>query len=497
MAGEFTPRLPENLYRAAQVRELDRLAIKEKGMAGFTLMERAGLAAFNVLRECWPRARRIAVICGAGNNAGDGYVVAECAREHGLPVKLHALTDPGDLKGDAGTAAGAFLENNGKVLGSITDVLEDADVIVDAVLGTGLDRDLSGTYLQAVEAINGCGKPVLAIDIPSGLNADTGCIMGGAVKARHTVSFIGLKQGLFTGQGGECCGTVHFSDLDVPAEIYRTVEPSARRVDYDALKSLLPRRKRTAHKGNFGHVLVAGGDYGFAGAVRMAGEAAARSGAGLVSVATRREHAATLPLARPELMVRGVAEAGDLSPLLERATIVAVGPGLGQSDWSTALLARILETDLPLVIDADGLNLLAREPAIRENWVLTPHPGEAARLLGCTSKEIEDDRFAAVAALQKKYHGVIVLKGNGTLIADQKGRLSVCNAGNPGMASGGMGDVLTGIIAGLMAQGLAPAAAACLGACVHGGAGDRAAAGGERGMLATDLFPYLRELVNP
>ena len=497
MPDQVTPPLPENLYRAAQVRELDRLAIKEKGVAGFTLMERAGLAAFNVLQECWPRARHIGVVCGAGNNAGDGYIVAECAREHGLPVKLHALTDPAELKGDAGTAADAFLNNNGKLEGSISDVLEFADVIVDAVLGTGLDRNLSGAYLQAVQAVNASGKPVLAVDIPSGLNADTGAVMGAAVQARHTVSFIGLKQGMFTGQGGDCCGTIHFSDLDVPADIYRGVEPAARRVDYASLKSSLPKRKRSAHKGQFGHVLVVGGDYGFAGAVRMAGEAAARGGAGLISIATRGEHTGIVTAARPELMVRGVAEAGDLTPLLERATVAAVGPGLGQSPWAMALLARLLETDLPLVIDADGLNLLAREPAIRENWILTPHPGEAARLLGCDAKAIEADRFAAAAALQKKYQGVIVLKGNGSLIADQKGRLSVCSAGNPGMASGGMGDVLTGIIAGLLAQGLTPDAAACLGVCIHGAAGDRAARGGERGMLATDLFPYLRELVNP
>ena len=497
MSGNTTSNLPQRLYRAEQVRELDRIVIQENQIPGLTLMERAGLAAFNVLKECWPEARQIAVVCGAGNNAGDGYILAKCAMEQGLSVKLYALTQPQALKGDAGSAAKAFLKHKGGLQDSIADVFEDADVIVDAILGTGLDREVTGDFREAIEAINASGKAVLALDIPSGLNANTGSIMGNAVRARHTVTFIGLKQGMFTGQGGACCGTLHFSGLDVPETIYQQVKPAARRIDYASLKSFLPKRKRTAHKGHFGHVLIVGGDYGFAGAACMAGEAAARTGAGLVSLATRKEHAVSIPMARPELMAKGVEAAQDLHALLERTTVVAIGPGLGQSDWAIALLAKILETDFPLVIDADGLNLLAREPASRDNWVLTPHPGEAARLLGCDTKTIETDRFAAITALQEKYHGVMVLKGNGTLIADPHGHIFVCNAGNPGMASGGMGDILTGIIAGLIAQGLKPEDAACLGVCLHGNAGDRAAERGERGMLATDLFPFLRQLVNP
>jgi NAD(P)H-hydrate epimerase len=259
---------------------------------------------------------------------------------------------------------------------------------------------------------------------------------------------------------------------------------------------LPPPRPKNAHKGLFGHVLVVGGDYGFAGAARMAAEAAARVGAGLVSVATRPEHALLIPVARPELMARGIESPEALGPLLERAGVIAVGPGLGNSDWSAALFSRILETGAQLVVDADALNLLARDPLKRSDWILTPHPGEAARLLGCTSAEVQNDRFAAAAQLQQRYGGVCVLKGCGTVIATETQAPAVCSDGNPGMASGGLGDVLTGTIAGLLAQGLDLHAAALLGVCLHAAAGDRAARDGQRGLLAMDLMSWLRRLMN-
>lgn len=233
-----------------------------------------------------------------------------------------------------------------------------------------------------------------------------------------------------------------------------------------------------------------------AGAVRLAGEAAVRTGSGLVSIATRPDHAAVIAAARPELMCHGVGGACDLRPLLQRASIVAIGPGLGQSAWARDLLAAVLQTSLPLVVDADALNLLAQEPVSRHQWVLTPHPGEAARLLAVTLEQIQGDRIHAVTALQQRYGGVSVLKGMGSLVCTPSS-ISVCDAGNPGMASGGMGDVLTGIIAGLLAQGLSLDNAACVGVYIHAKAGDRAAQEGERGLLASDLMPYLRTLLNP
>lgn len=489
--------LPVELYRAAQVRELDAAAVRDAGIAGMTLMENAGAAAWRLLAAAWPQARCITVICGAGNNAGDGYVIARLAAESGRQVRVIALKPPDGLDGDAATAAQRFLKAGRTVEAWDGDALE-ADVIVDALLGTGIDREVSGDFRGVIDAVNDSGRPVLAVDIPSGLGADTGAVMGAAVRAAHTITFVGLKQGLFTGRGPACCGQLHFDDLGVPAAVYAGVSAAARRLSHELLQSLLPPRSRSAHKGDFGHVLVVGGDYGFAGAVRLAAEAAARTGAGLVSVATRPEHAFQLPAARPEIMARGVDAAADLKPLLERATVVAVGPGLGQSDWSQALLARLLETGLPLVVDADALNLLAREPAARGNWILTPHPGEAGRLLDCSAAAVQADRFAAARALRDRYRGTVVLKGSGTLVLEEAGPCGICDGGNPGLASGGTGDILTGVIAGLLAQGLAPARAAALGVCLHAAAGDQAAAGGgERGLLATDLLPWLRRLANP
>jgi NAD(P)H-hydrate epimerase len=289
-----------------------------------------------------------------------------------------------------------------------------------------------------------------------------------------------------------------FDDLDVPPGVFLSATPSATRLEVGLLSRLLPRRPRGAHKGRFGHVLVVGGDHGMTGAVRMAAEAAARSGAGLVSVATRPEHAAAIAAVRPELMCHGVDGAAQLHPLLERATVVAIGPGLGQSPWAQRLLGQVLDADLPLVVDADALNLLAREPHNRGRWVITPHPGEAARLLGTAAAAVQADRFAAVEALADAFGGVAVLKGAGTLIRARGQVTYVCDAGNPGMASGGMGDVLTGVIAGLAAQGLDLEDAARAGVYAHAAAADAAArSGGERGLLALDLLPELRRLLNP
>lgn len=269
-------------------------------------------------------------------------------------------------------------------------------------------------------------------------------------------------------------------------------------LDWRQLKLLLPKRRRDTSKTDYGHVLVVGGDYGMGGAVRMAAEAALRVGAGLVSVATRPEHVAIVSGNRPELMCHQVNTPADLEALLARATVLVIGPGLGKSPWSKQLLQHLLNVPLPKVIDADGLNLLAQMPLHNENWVLTPHPGEAARLLQSTLAAVQQDRAAAVQQLQRQYGGVVVLKGAGTLIQAETGATLQCPAGNPGMATGGMGDILSGVIGGLLAQQLPLAASAQAGVLIHSLAADQAAThGGERGLLACDLLPYLRLLVNP
>lgn len=489
--------LPRDLYRAVQVRELDRTVIEELGVPGLTLMERAGASAFDLLCNAWPGAKDIAVVCGTGNNGGDGFVLARHALQAGMNVHVHQLGDPERIKGDALTNYKSFIKAGGKVE-PFARLSQSTDVIVDGLFGTGLEREVAGDWRQAIEAVNQFPAPVLALDIPSGLHSDTGQVLGVAVMADATVGFIGLKQGLFSGMGPDCCGQILFDDLAVPARVYEAEQPAARRVEWHLQAGLLKRRRRTAHKGDFGHVLVIGGEKGFSGAARTAGEAALRTGAGLVSIATRPEHAALLSTVRPELMCHGVVDAVQLKPLLKQATVVAIGPGLGRSPWARSLLSCVLDTGLPLVVDADALNLLAAEPAARDNWILTPHPGEAARLLALEPAEIQADRFRSVEFMQEKYGGVAVLKGAGTLIQGGSGRpVSICTDGNPGMASGGMGDVLTGIIAGLLAQGLALEDAATAGVCLHAAAADRAAQAGERGLLAGDLMIELRLLINP
>ncbi|MGZ4998046.1 MAG: NAD(P)H-hydrate dehydratase, partial [Methylobacter sp.] len=368
----------------------------------------------------------------------------------------------------------------------------NADVLVDALLGTGLDRPVAGLYAEAIQAMNAHSAPVVAVDIPSGLNADTGNAMGCAVNAVCTVTFIGLKQGLFTGQAAEYCGEIYYAQLGVPDDVFAGLEATATRV----VKVPLPRRHRYAHKGNCGHVLIVGGELGYSGAAIMAGEAALRVGSGLVSIATRAEHTGLLNLNRPELMCHGVETSEHLSALLAKVDVVVVGPGLRQSDWAKALFHAAISAGKPTVVDADGLNLLAAAPTAKTYWILTPHPGEAARLLNCATAAIQHDRFAAALSLQANYGGVAVLKGAGTLIASEH-QLAVSNTGNPGMASGGMGDVLSGVIAGLLAQGLSLRDAAQQGVYLHGLAADLAAEkDGERGLLASDLMPYLRQLVN-
>ena len=489
----------EKLFSVAQSRQVDRAAAAQPSCGGSVLMERAGAAAFGFLRRRWPAAQRVGVLCGAGNNGGDGYVLARLAQLAGLQVRLAAVAGPPRPGSEADAARQGWLACGGVEQPGVAAALADADVAVDALLGTGLDRPPAGAAADAIAALNACGRPVLALDVPSGLDADTGAAPGVVVRAEATVSFVVRKQGLYTGAARGCCGELVFDDLGVPGPAVDTAGAApAVLLDLPRLRAAcLPPRRRDAHKGDFGHVLVLGGDHGYGGAVRLAGAAAARAGAGLTSVATRTEHVAALIGGQPELMGRGVQTAADLAPLLARASVLAVGPGLGQGDFGRTLWGAALGSGLPLVVDADALNLLAASPQRRDDWILTPHPGEAARLLGMTAAQVEADRYAAVRALQQRYGGVVVLKGAGTLVYDGHAPIGVVPDGNPGMATGGMGDVLTGLIAGLWAQGLPAPAAAALGACLHGAAADGIAARrGERGLLAGDLLPALPALLN-
>jgi NAD(P)H-hydrate epimerase len=487
----------KNLYTVKQTRELDSIAINKFKIPGFTLMQRAGEAAFEIMQQYWPCAKKIIVVCGKGNNAGDGYIVARLIKQRQIDVKILYLADPEKLTGDAKLAYQDALAADVQIEGFTKEKLDYADLIVDAIFGSGLQGDVVKKDREAIAAINNARAPKLAIDIPSGLNGDTGFPMGAAIEADLTVTFVAPKQGLFTGFAADHCGKILFNDLDLPNEVYAKIVPSTKILELESLAVTLKSRHRTAYKNEFGHLLVVGGDYGMAGAVRMAGEAAVRVGSGLTTVATRGEHIAAVSGQRPELMCYGINNAEDLDKLLTRATAIVIGPGLGQTPWGGNLWKKTIQSDLPKIVDADALTFLANKLIKKDNWILTPHPGEAARLLHCTTKEIQNDRFAAIRALQKKYGGICVLKGAGTLIIDNKQNIYVCEFGNPGMASGGMGDILSGVIGGLVAQGISLADAAKLGVVIHSKAGDYAAKQvGERGLLATDLLPFLQKIVN-
>lgn len=486
----------EKIFSAAQVRGLDRRAIDEFGIPGYTLMCRAGQALLEAVVDHFPGAKSLLVICGAGNNAGDGYVLARLARRSGYRVRVVTLTDPVLLKGDAREAYDDWQNDGGRVQGWSADALEHCDLVVDAILGTGLERPLEGVFRDVVDAVNGGSCPVLCADIPTGLNADTGCVMGAAVKADMTVTFVGRKLGFHLGMGTELTGRYLFADLQVPPVVLEESEYIARLISPDLRSKVLPPRHRTAHKGDNGRVLVIGGGQGMPGAVRLAGEAALRSGAGLVTVATLPEHVPIVLSGRPELMCLGVRKEKDLQAALDKADVVVAGPGLAQDEWSSQMYHAALASGLPLILDADALNLLAKHPVRRSDWVLTPHPGEAARLLGTSGSIVQKDRLAAVQRIAESYGGVAVLKGAGTLVTQAGEHPWVCDRGNPGMAAPGMGDVLSGVIAGLAAQCRDLDAAARLGVLAHACAGDLAADGGERGLLARDLMEPLRKWLN-
>ena len=489
------PTLDGALYTAGQVRDLDRRAIEGLGIPGYELMNRAGLATLAALRALWPATRSVSVLCGPGNNGGDGYVVARAARAQGLGVRVAALGDPAALAGDARRAHDDFLAAGGRCEPWSAALLE-SDVIVDALYGTGLARPVDGEAAAMIEAANASRRPLVSVDIPSGLQADTGAVLGVAVRAALTVTFIGRKAGLYLGAGPEHAGHVVFDSLGVPEPAFAGVRPLARLIDPALLGDVLPRRRRTAHKGDNGHVLVVGGGPGMPGAARLAGEAALRAGAGLVTLAVHPHNAGPGGM-RPELMCVAADGSAALAEALARATVVAVGPGLGRGDWAQSTLTAVLDSGKPLVVDADALNLLAAAPQSRERWVLTPHPGEAARLLGARSVDLQADRLRAARELRARFGGTVVLKGAGTIVLGAAGTPWLCDRGNPGMAVAGMGDVLTGIIAGIAAQGVDLEQAAAAGVLVHAQAGDLAARRGERGMLASDLLEVVRACVNP
>lgn len=487
--------IPHSIWHADDLRHAEKEAADSLGITLYELMQRAGEAAFNVACTAYPESSHWLILCGHGNNGGDGYVVARLAVAAGIHVTLLALESDKPLPEEASAAREAWLNAGGVI--HATDIVwpEEIDVIIDGLLGTGLRSAPRDPVATLIARANAHSAPVVALDIPSGLMAQTGTTPGAVIQAAHTVAFIALKPGLLTGKARDVTGTLHHNALGLESWLAGQ-ETHVSRVDASLLAQWLPPRRPTSHKGDHGRLVIIGGDHGTAGAIRMTGEAALRCGAGLVRVLTRIENSAPIITDRPELMVHELTPQS-LEESLEWADVVVIGPGLGQQAWGKQALQKVENFRKPMLWDADALNLLAINPDKRHNRILTPHPGEAARLLNCSVAEIESDRLLSARRLVKRYGGVAVLKGAGTVVASDEA-LGIVDAGNAGMASGGMGDVLSGIIGALLGQKLPLYDAACAGCVAHGVAADKLAARyGTRGMLATDLFCTLRRVVNP
>ena len=485
-----------NFYNATQSQAIDQLAISE-GTTGLLLMKRAAFFAFESLEKQWPKARKICIVTGSGNNGGDGFALAQILALAGFEVNIFMTTSPEMLKGDALTCYQEALALGLNLQGFDATKLANADLLVDAIFGTGLNKIVTGHYANIIEQMNVSQLPILALDIPSGLNADTGAVLGIAIQAQLTCCFISRKLGLYSFQGPECAGKIQFSRLFLSEALTESFKPIAQNHPLKHWLNALPKFKPSSHKGSRGTCCLIGGNHNMMGAIQLAGLACLKSGAGLVKIVTQREHCLPITQALPELMAY---ESSELKSILLSSRALAIGPGLGQDAWAIDCLQRILTLPHPKVMDADALNLLATQQVdiaqAKRNWILTPHPAEAARLLSMTTAQVQQDRVAAITKLHEIYGGVVVLKGNGTLIFDGE-HLEICTAGNAGMAVGGMGDVLTGALVSLLGQGMPLFEAACLGVALHAQAGDVLANQmGQAGVTPSDLALTLSQLLS-
>lgn len=516
--------MADPVYLVDQVKTLDAQTIAA-GTPASVLMAEAGLAAYHCLLAHWPRVSSLIVFCGPGNNGGDGYVLARLAVEGGLPCTVIALAAQKHQQGAAFEARQSALQA-GVIEASELAACQTSDphtVYVDAMLGAGFRGQLRHQYAEAATLLSShCGR-VLALDIPSGLNADSGVASQPTVRSTVTITFIGQKLGLLTGEGPAYCGNVTTALLSVPDEVRRAMVPTVHTLSFQDVLPLCPRRTASFHKGSAGKAVIIAGDAGMGGAAILATESAARSGAGTVNLFTAADHVNAALARCPTAMVTGVRETATwqeastdeaqwarLSAIYQAATAIVAGPGLGLDAWGQGWLSWLLcQPSKPLVLDADALNLIAAsvDPAAvfktlnKNGLVITPHPGEAARLLNCRVTDVQHDRLAAVSRLVDLCGGVVILKGAGSLLgwrdSAKQLQVQVCLAGNPGMASGGMGDVLSGLLGSLIAQGLDVVNAARLGCCIHSEAADRlAVANGKIGLLAYDLPPMIRQLIN-
>ncbi|MBS4098205.1 MAG: NAD(P)H-hydrate dehydratase [Sulfuricella sp.] len=484
------------LYSSAAIREIEGRAQRDIARGRPGLMERAGLAAAELARELAGNGKRILVVAGPGNNGGDALVAARHLKSWWFDVDLVLLGDPAKFPPDAAAAWEAWTETGGTALGAIPEHRSWC-LVIDGLFGIGLGRNLGGVYLEGVRHINRLKLPTLALDVPSGLDADTGQLFGAAVRASHTLTFIALKPGLLTANGPDYCGDIQVANLELDAQ---ELALSQGKLLDERIANAFPQRPRNSHKGLLGSVAILGGAGSMVGATILAGRAALKCGAGLVYVATLDEALPFDPV-QPELMFCTPAQLRDK----EKLTCLVIGPGLGQSASALEHLGWALQADIPLVLDADALNLVAANGNLQIQaqqriaaTLLTPHPAEAGRLLGTDSHDIQQDRVAAALQLAERYHSLVVLKGAGSIIATPDGHWFVNPTGNPGMSSAGMGDALAGIIAALIAQHVPAEKALLLGVYLHGAAADRLVAQGcgPLGLTASEVIDMARQRLN-
>lgn len=499
------------IVSADTMRKAERLTMETRGIPGRVLMETAGRACADIVCAEWgtEKESRAVIVAGKGNNGGDGYVIARCLLRRGWNVAVYILADRKDITGDAEAnlmlldpSSTTFFTASGDVLRTV-QVFRTASVIVDALFGIGLNSTVTGIHAEAIDVINSAGKPVLAVDIPSGINASTGSVLGVAVRAEITVTFGLAKVGHAVYPGREYSGKVKVVDIGIPVEITAPLK-GCEFLDTESVRPLVASRARCGHKGTYGHCLIVAGATGKTGAASLAANSAVRTGSGLVTLAVpaslnhvlevKTTEAMTLPLEDAGKGFLGIVNGDAILRAAQGKDAIAVGPGISREPETIALVRRLVENaSLPMVVDADGLNAIAQDVSILDkkktsSLVLTPHPGEMSRLSGLSISAIEEDRISAAREFAMRYGVFLVLKGAGTVIASPDGDIAVNGSGNPGMGSGGMGDVLTGIIVSLLGQNYPPAHACCLGVFLHGFAADLVAREkGEIGICATDV----------
>lgn len=497
--------LPHLIFNSAEVYSMEHDYAKSHGGSSFMLMERAGEAVFRKILEIKPDVKTVFIFAGSGNNGGDGYIVARLLLERGIDVSLFA-TSPARANSEAETAYKRYLAAGGRVYTSLPSESANADIVVDALLGTGLKSDIRAPYDRFIEFINKLNAIKISIDVPSGLNADTGVVSSDCVIADYTLCMLALKTGLFTADAVDYTGEVSYESLSFDTlPYYKKLSadeggpylPCLNRY-YENIIEDLPLRLKSANKGDCGKILIIAGAFGMGGASILCGIGALRGGGGLIKIATDARNFSAINAYAPELMTVDFDNASELGKALSWADVVAIGPGLTQNERATYLFDMVTKFDKCVVYDADALNLMAATKNFNflQKKILTPHPGEAARLLNTTVEKIHTDRFDACYRLWQKYGGVVLLKGAGTIVCDGV-HLTLINEGSPAMASGGMGDLLTGLIASLLAQGASLNTAAVVGCCVHGRAG--LMCGSDNGVIGTkagDLALYIRRLVN-